>query len=248
MLEEQNHRQNKDSQQQVFHGTKVLRSIAAAEGVDANGDQAQADGHHHSTGNHCREELAQGLQEETQDAFKKTADDGCAHNGTIGNYTAAHRCGNGVENTQKTGGSAHNNGNITANGADGEKLNQSDNTCNQHCVLEQMQLQFCELTAGNTAGTGNNQQRRQVADEHGQNVLQAQRNRLRQRHLPVKLEGFFRQRICLFHREPLSILLKYESNCSILMQRSKLPKTEKFHAYFTFLLTICKAHDIIPIF
>ena len=81
-------------------------------------------------------ELAQRLQEETQNTFKQAANDGSAHNGTVSDHAAAHGGSNGVENAQKAGGSTHNDGNIAANGADGEQLNQSNDTGYQHCVLQ----------------------------------------------------------------------------------------------------------------
>ena len=199
VLEVQNHSQHEDCQQQVLHGTKVLGGVAAAEGVDTNGDQAQTNGHNHSAGNNSGEEFTQRLQEETQDTFKQAADDGCAHNGTVGDDTAAHGSCNGIENTQEAGGGTHNDGDIAADGADGEQLNQSNDTCDQHRVLQQVQLQFCKFATGDAAGAGDDQQGGQVADKHGQNVLQTQRDSLGQRHLSVQLEGFFRQFVSLLH-------------------------------------------------
>ncbi len=64
-----------------------------------------------------------------------------------------------------------------------------------------------------TAGAGNDQQRCQVANKHGQNMLPAQENCLLQRHLSVQLEGFFRQFVRLLRRagvEP-KIVSKAES-------------------------------------
>ena len=198
VLEVQDHSQHEDGQQQIFHGAEILGRVAAAEGVDAHGDQAQTDGHDNSAGNNRGEEFTQRLQEETQNAFKKTADDGCAHDGTISDNTATHGGGNRVENAQEAGGSTHDDGNIAAHGADGEQLDQGNDTGYQHGVLQQMQLQLRKLTAGDSAGAGNDQQRGQVADEHGQHVLQAQGDRLLQGHLAVQLIGFFYGKTSLY--------------------------------------------------
>ena len=71
-----------------------------------------------------------------------------------------------------------------------------------------MQLQGGKFTACNTAGTGDNQQGRQIADEHSQNMLQTQGDCLGQRHFSIQLEGFFRQSVCLLHIET-SFFLKF---------------------------------------
>ena len=122
MLEYQNHHQHEDCQQQVFHGAKVFRGIAAAEGVDAHGNQAQTDGHDHGAGDHSGEEFPQGFQEKAQYALKQAADDGGSHDGAVGDDAAAHGSGNAVEDPDEAGGGAHDDGNLTANGADGEQL------------------------------------------------------------------------------------------------------------------------------
>ena len=121
-----------------------------------------------------REKLAQRLEEEAQHAFKDAADDGCTHNGTIGQHTAAHTADNTVEHANKAGTGTHDNGHATAHGADGEPLQQRD-------------LQICKFTTRNAAGTGDDQQRGQVAHKHGADMLQTQRDRLFQGHFCVEL-------------------------------------------------------------
>ncbi len=58
-------------------------------------------------------------------------------------------------------------GTCAAHRADGEQLHQRDDTCHEHGVLQQADLQVSKLTACNAAGTGDDQQRGQVAHEHG---------------------------------------------------------------------------------
>jgi len=171
MLEEQDHCQHKDSQQQIFHGAEIFGCIAAAKGVDADGNQAQTNGHNHRAGYNGREEFAQRLQEEAKDTFKQAADNRRAHDGTVGNHAAAHRCGDRVKYAQEAGGGTHDDGDIAADGTDGEQLNQGDKAGYQHGILQKMQLQICKLTGCDSAGTGNDQQGSQVADEHSQNML-----------------------------------------------------------------------------
>ena len=187
MFEDQDDHQHKQRQQQVLHGAEVLGAVAAAEGIDADRDQRKADGKHHRASDHRREELAQRLQEETQHTFKDAADDGCAHDGTIGQHTAAHAADNAVEHADKAGTGAHDDGHAAAHGADGEQLHQRDHTGHEHGALQQGDLQVCKFTTGNAAGTGDDQQRGQVAHEHGADMLQAQGDGLAQRHLAIKL-------------------------------------------------------------
>ena len=191
MLEDQDDHQNEQSQQQVFHGAEVLGLVAAAKGVDAHGDQRQTDGKHHGTRNHRGEELAQRLQEEAQHALKNAANDGGTHDGTVGQHTAAPGAYHTVEHPDKTGAGTHDDGHAAAHGSDGEQLHQGDHTCHEHGTLQQGDLQVCKLTACNTTGAGDDQQRGQVTHEHGADVLQAQRDRLPQGHFGFKLISRF---------------------------------------------------------
>ena len=189
------HRQDDDEddkrQAQVFGGTEISRAVAAAERVDADADEAQSDRKDDSTRHDGREEAAQRLQEEAQHAFKNTADDGCAHDRAIGQHTAAHRAHNAVEHTNKAGAGAHNDRHCAAHGSDGKQLHQRDDTCHEHGALQQGDLQVCKLAACNAAGAGNDQQRGQVAHEHGADMLQAQRDGLTHGHFGFKLISRF---------------------------------------------------------
>ena len=140
MLEDQNDHQNEQGQQQVFHGAEILGAVAAAKGIDAHRDQRKADGKHHRTGNDRREELAQGLEEEAQHAFKDAADDGSTHNCTIGQHTTAHAAHNTVEHANKTGTGAHDDGHTAAHGSNGKQLHQRDHAGHKHGTLQQRDL------------------------------------------------------------------------------------------------------------
>ena len=64
-----------------------------------------------------------------------------------------------------------------------------------------MQLQVGEFAPGDTAGAGDDEQRRQVAHKHGKNVLQSQGDGLLQGHFSVQLEGGFGQTVGCFHKK-----------------------------------------------
>ena len=226
MLKEQNHHQNKDCQQQIFHRAEIGSGVASAKGIDTDGNQAQTDGHDHCAGDHRREEAAQRLQKESQDSFKDATDDGSTHNGAVGNHTTAHCCGNRVEHTDETGGGAHYNRNLSANGTDREQLNQGDNAGNQHGVLQKVQLQVGKFAAGNAAGAGDNQQGSQVPDKHGKYMLQAKGNCLFQRHFTVELKSSFGQLVRFLHRKT-SLSFFSADKYIILPQRSKLSNMQE---------------------
>ena len=183
MLEEQDDHQHEDGQQQVLHGAEVLGCVAAAEGVDTDRDQRQTDGQHDRARDHRGEKLAQRLEEEAQHGFEQAAQDGRTHDGTISQHTAAHGCRNAVEHAQEAGAGAHDDGDLTADRADGKQLHQRDDAGHEHGILQQADLQVRELAARQTAGARDDEQRGQVADEHGEHMLQAQRDRLAKGHL-----------------------------------------------------------------
>ena len=200
MLDGQDDHQHKDSQEQVFHRAEVGHAAAAAKGGHAHRDQAEADGQHHGAGDHRGEEPAQRLQEEAQNSLKQTAQNGSAHHGAVGGEAAAHGSGYRIEYADKTGGSAHDNGNTAADGAQGEELDQGDQTGHQHGVLEQSDLKVCKFIAGQAAGAGDDEQRGQVSHKHGQHMLQTQGNGLAQRHFSLEAEGFLGELVLGLHK------------------------------------------------
>ena len=187
VLEEEDDHQHEDGQQQVLHRAEILGCVAAAEGVDAHGDEGQADGQDDRAGDHRREQLAQGLQEDAQHALEQAAQNGCAHHGTVGRDAAAHGGSHAVEHAQKARAGAHDDGHLAAHGAEAVQLHQRDDARHEHGVLQQAHLQVCELTAHEAAGAGDDEQRGEVAHEHGEDVLQAQRDSVAQRHFRLKL-------------------------------------------------------------
>ena len=187
MLEEEDDHQHEDGQQQVLHRAEVLGCVAAAEGVDAHGDEGQADGQHDRAGDHRREQLAQGLQKDAQHALEQAAQNGCAHHGAIGRDVAAHGGSHAVEHAQEARAGTHDDRHFAAHRAEAVQLHQRDDARHEHGVLQQAHLQVCELTAREAAGAGDDEQRGEVAHEHGEHVLQSQRNSVAQRHFRLKL-------------------------------------------------------------
>ena len=171
----------------------------AAEGAHAHADEGQTDGHNHGAGDDCGEQLTQGLQEGTQHGLKQAAYNRRAHHGTVSQDAAAHAVGHALEDTDKAGAGAHDDGDLTAHGADGEQLDQGDQTGHQHGVLEQRDLNGRKLLCAAAGGTGvgDDQDGGQIAHKHGQNVLEAQRNGLPQRQTALKVSGG--RIIFLFH-------------------------------------------------
>ena len=187
VLEDQDNSHNRQSNQKVFNRTVIRGRISAAERGHTYADQRKSDGEHDGSGNDGREEFAQRLQENTEDRFKQAAQNTCAHNGAVSDHAAAHRFRNAGEHADKTGACSHNNRNFSADRADGKKLDQRNNAGDEHGVLQQRNLQGHQFTA--VAGRRNDEDRREVADKHGENVLQSQRNRLMQRKTAFKFIG-----------------------------------------------------------
>ena len=109
------------------------------------------------------------------------------HHGAVGRDAAAHGGSHAVEHAQKARAGAHDDGHLAAHGAEAVQLHQRDDARHEHGVLQQAHLQVCELTAHEAAGAGDDEQRGEVAHEHGEHVLQAQRDRVAQRHFRLKL-------------------------------------------------------------
>ena len=187
VLEEEDDHQHEDGQQQVLHRAEVLGCVAAAEGVDAHGDEGQTDGQHDRAGDHRREQLAQGLQKDAQHALEQAAQNGCAHHGAVGRDAAAHGGSHAVEHAQEARAGTHDDRHFAAHRAEAVQLHQRDDARHEHGVLQQAHLQVCELTAREAAGAGDDEQRGEVAHEHGEHVLQSQRDSVAQRHFRLKL-------------------------------------------------------------
>ena len=201
MLENQDRDHGDQTKEKIPHVSKVGNcGAAASEEVDANGNQAQADGNDDGAGHDRGEEFAQGLDQETKAHLKDTADDAGTHNGAVGKNAGVdvrcndacgnacqHTSGNGVIDADKAGRGPHNDGQPAADGTDGIELDKGDEAGDQHGVLQQRNPQIRKAVAVcQAAGPHNDQQRGQIADEHRQHMLQAQRDRLSQRDASVE--------------------------------------------------------------
>ncbi len=91
--------------------------------------------------------------------------------------------------------------------ANAEKLDEGYDTRDPHGILQQGKLHVGEFGAGQSACARHNKQRSQIAHEHCQNMLQAQGDCLRERHVALEREyaerprflgGLFRRFTCRF--------------------------------------------------
>ena len=199
MLDHEDDHENEKCEQQIFHRAEVLRGVAAAEGVDADRNERQTDAQNDRTGDDRGEEPAQRLEEEAENGFKQTAEDGRAHDSAVSDNAAAHGRRNAVEYADEARAGAHDDRNLAADGSDGEQLDERYHTCDKHRVLKYADLKIRELTACDAARAHDDEQRRQVADKHGENVLKSERNGPGQRHFGVEIMRRIRRNSCLLH-------------------------------------------------
>ena len=143
--------------------------------------------------------LAQGLEEDAQHALEQAAQNGCAHHSAVGRDAAAHGGRDAVEDAEEARAGAHDDGHLAADRAKAVQLHQRDDARHEHGVLQQAHLQVCKLTACDAAGAGDDEQRGEVAHEHGENVLQAQRDGVAQRHLRLEIICRIFQFSALYH-------------------------------------------------
>ena len=160
MLHGENDDKHDERQAQILERSEVGRGVAAAEGVHADADKAQADGEHDGACHDCREETTQGLQEEAQNGLKQTTDERCAHDGAVGDKAAAHRCGYRVKHADEARRRAHNDGHLAADRTDAEKLDEGYDARDPHGVLQQGKLHVGEFAARQSARARYDKQRR----------------------------------------------------------------------------------------
>ena len=159
------------SQEEVCGGAEVQRAVAAAEGVDADRNQADADGRQHNADNDRREQLFDVFVEAADDHFDKATDDTSAQQDAVRIKAAAQQRQNADVNAKNASVRAHDDGQLRADLPDGVQLEQGDDTGNEHRIAEDRDMD--RGTAGNAADTQNNDRGSQVADKHGKHVLHA---------------------------------------------------------------------------
>ena len=139
----------------------------ACEVVDTHRQQGKADGHNHQAGDNRREELFQRLDKEAQHDLKQTADERSAHNRAV-----AIGCADGLTGSDKTGAGTHDHRQAAAGFPDGVQLNEGGDAGDKHGVLNQGRFQ----AGRHLQRAADNEQRRDISQEHGQHMLDAQRN------------------------------------------------------------------------
>ena len=226
MLENEDCNERHKAEEEVPQRTVVGVCAAAAEKADADGKQAQANGYDNRTGDHRREESAQGLDDEAQTGLKESANQRGTHHRAVGidasrntggNGTGRdaghHTCGNGFIDADKAGGRTHHDRQSRADRPDGIELQKCDDSRHQHCVLQQGDTQRSESGVRRDAADGHkDHDGREIADKHGQHMLQAKRNGLQQRDPAVQIvcRGVVSEFRFLHNRLlSLSVLCKY---------------------------------------
>ena len=185
MLQHQNNHQHQYTQQQIFQRAIIFGTASSAEGTYAHTDQRQTNRQNNSSCHNRRKKLTKWFNQKTQYGFKQTAQNTGSHNCSIRYNTISHNSRNRITYTDKSRTGSHDNRHFSATGTNRKKLNQRYNSCNQHRILQQCNLQ--SRTSCNSAGTTDNQDWRQVPDKHCQHMLKAHRNGLLQRNTPFKL-------------------------------------------------------------
>ena len=153
--------------------------------------------------------MAMTTQAETTGVRKRFQYDGAYHA-----FIAQIRVGTDHQQASQEGeADAHDDGQLGADLPDGIELENGADTGGEHGALEELgDLHRGQVAVGapHQGGAAHDEHRRQVGDEHGQHVLQAEGNRLGQRDPPVQpidvvcADGFD-DRFLVFHRSHLTL-------------------------------------------
>ena len=177
-LREQTGEERDTTDNPVLRGTEVCGALAARERVCANRQKRKSDGCHHRGRNNVRDELEPVFSAETEQAFDDTAHDDSAHK-----RAHALRSADGNRNREKRKADAHHDGEPGADFPDGVELDERADARDNHAVLNKRSGDalfdpddICKDDDG-----GN------VAHEHGEHMLQAERDGLQKRYATVQL-------------------------------------------------------------
>ena len=109
------------------------------------------------------------------------------HNRAIGQHTAAHRANNAVEHANKAGTGTHDNRYCATHGSMVNSCTSVTIPATNMALCSRVTCSLQTPPPAMAAGAGDDQQRSQVAHEHGADMLQTQRDRLFQGHFCVEL-------------------------------------------------------------
>ena len=166
------------AERDILRRAEIRRARAAAKRCGTNRKQRKTDGRHYHGRHDGRNEPAPVLREQTQHALDQTAH----HNGANRRIEAIGRR-NAAQNRDERKADAHNNRQSRTNTArKGKQLNERANARNEHGALHK-RARRRGIKAGSTR---DNKNRREVGNEHGQDVLHAIRNCTQPGNLAVK--------------------------------------------------------------
>ena len=177
-IEEQAAQQCCRSQNPVLGRTEPLVSAAAAEGGGTDRQQRESDGRYDAGRNNRRDEFGPVFCEQTDGSLDKAADDYRADDGVVA-ILGADGAGYGHERKAD----AHYNRQPRAHLPYRKQLNQRTDSGNHHSGLNQLGC----FTGSQVTGVCHDNQRRDIRDEHRQDVLQSERNRFSQRNSSVQV-------------------------------------------------------------
>ena len=152
---------------------EIRRAASSAEIADAHRQQRQSDGHDDQRSDQRRKQLAQRLDEIAEDELHHAADDACADDRAIPRAGTDH-AGRGDE----AGAGAHDDRQPRTELPHRIQLQQCRDGCDEHRILDQR----CAQIKRDVQQSADDHQRRDVGQEHGQHMLDAQRKRTFQRY------------------------------------------------------------------
>ena len=177
-MEHEAGRQGDGTDNQVFRFAEAGVSEAAAEGVGADAEQGETDGRHDAGRHDGRHKAAPPPRSQPQHPFEAAADEGCAQDGAVAVPGA-----DDAERGHEGEADAHDDRQPAAQGTDGEQLQQGPDAGNDHGCLDQA----ADFRRTEFAHAADDQNRRDVGHEHGQDMLQAERNGLLHGNFSIQL-------------------------------------------------------------
>ena len=187
-VEHQAGHQGDGTDNQVLRLAEVGIPEPAAEGIGADAEQGEPDGRHDAGRHDGRHKAAPPPRAQAQHPFEAAADEGGAQDSAVPVLDA-----DDAERGHESETDAHDDRQPAAQGPDGKHLQQGPDTGDDHGRLDETACLF----RPQMHHAGYNQNRRDVGHEHGQDMLQAERNGLLHGNFSIQLVNGPGTRWCL---------------------------------------------------